>query len=80
MNDNTTKMQELQTTYNLMEDADKKKFMFETELNHWRQESTKMEREIQQEKYNIQIEQAKMKKTIEAEYKESLERFKTEAQ
>jgi hypothetical protein len=31
---------------------------------------------IQEEKYNIQIEQARMKKTIEAEYKEQLEKFK----
>jgi hypothetical protein len=31
---------------------------------------------IQEEKYNTQIDQAKMKKSIEAEYKESLEKFK----
>jgi hypothetical protein len=35
-----------------------------------------MNKVIQEEKYNIQIEQAKMKKAIEAEYKESLEKFK----
>lgn len=32
---------------------------------------------INEEKYNIEIEQAKMKKAIESEYKESLEKFKT---
>ncbi|MFS8159635.1 MAG: hypothetical protein ACMG6E_05380 [Candidatus Roizmanbacteria bacterium] len=31
---------------------------------------------IQEEKHNIQIEQAKMKRAIESEYKESLEKFK----
>jgi len=53
---------------------------YETQLAHWRTQCANMERVIQEEKYNLQIEQAKMKKALDAEYKSSLEKFKQQAQ
>ncbi|CDW79859.1 UNKNOWN [Stylonychia lemnae] len=78
--ENDTKINELREERNNMDDTYKKRIYFETQLQHWRNQCNSIQKVIQDEKYNIQIEQAKMKKAIESEYKESLEKFKAQAQ
>ncbi len=78
--ENEVKISELQESRNVMDDTYKRRIQYETELQHWKNQCLAIEKVITEEKYNIQIEQAKMKKTIEAEYKESLEKFKQQAQ
>ncbi len=63
-----------------MDDTFKKRIQYEAQLASWKNQCNSITKVIQEEKYNIQIEQAKMKKAIEAEYKESLEKFKQQAQ
>eukprot|EP00347_Sterkiella_histriomuscorum_P022548 403338076 len=78
--DNEVKINELKEERNNMDDTFKKRIYYETQLAHWKNQCNNITKVIQDEKYNIQIEQAKMKKAIEAEYKESLEKFKAQAQ
>ena len=74
------KISELKEERNNMDETFKKKVYYETQLAHWRNQCAHMEGVIQEEKYNMQIEQAKMKKALDAEYKASLEKFKQQAQ
>lgn len=76
ISENEIKISELQESRNVMDDTYKNRIKYETELHHWRTQCNSILKVIQEEKYNIQIEQAKMKKAIESEYKESLEKFK----
>ena len=78
--ENEIKISELQESRNVMDDTYKKRIQYETELFHWQNQCTQLTKVIQEEKYHIQIEQAKMKKAIESEYKDSLEKFKQQAQ
>lgn len=63
-----------------MDEIFRKRIQHEAQLASWKNQCNQIQKVIQEEKYNIQIEQAKMKKAIEAEYKESLEKFKQQAQ
>ena len=63
-----------------VKEVDARKIKYEVEMGHCKQQISDLTRTIKEEKYNIQIEQAKMKKAIEAEYKELMEKFKAQAQ
>ena len=45
-------------------------------MEHLENENKKLEDLHQEERFNIEIERAKLKNNIEAEYKENLEKFK----
>ncbi len=59
-----------------MDDTQKKKVIFETELSHWRNECANKAKEIQEVKYRNQIELAKKKQRLELETEAKLELFK----
>ena len=62
-----------------MKENEKKKVMYELELFEWGQQCRLKQDEITQTKYQNQIDLAKMKREIEQEYDESLEKCKQQA-
>ena len=77
--ENEIKINELKEERNSMDETYKKRILHEAQLAAQKNECNKITKTIQEEKYIIQIEQARMKKQIEADYKESLEKFKQQA-
>ena len=77
--ENEIKINELKEERNNMDETYKRRIQYEAQLASWKNQCNHITKIIQEEKYNIQIEQAKMKKAIEADYKESLEKFKSQA-
>ena len=72
-------MTEMTENLDKMQPISKEKLKYELELMAWQQDCTSLEKTIQEEKYNIEIEQARMKKEMEAQFQESLEQFKAQA-
>ena len=62
-----------------MQEVGKEKLKFELELMVWQQDCASLEKTIQEEKYRIEIEKARMRREMEAQFKESLEQFKLQA-
>lgn len=54
-------MSELNENLNKMDDVGKEKLRYELELKAWQQDCDSLEKTIQEEKYKIEIEQARMK-------------------
>lgn len=59
-----------------MQEVGKEKLKYELELMAWQQDCASLEKTIQEEKYRVEIEKARMKREMEATFKESLEHFK----
>ena len=72
-------MSELHENLDKMQDVGKEKLKYELELMAWQQDCASLEKTIQEEKYRIQIEQARMKQEMEAQFEESLEQFQAQA-
>ena len=72
-------MTEMTENLDKMQPISKEKLKYELELMAWQQDCTSLEKTIQEEKYNIEIEQARMKREMEAQFQESLEQFKAQA-
>jgi len=51
-----------------MQDVGKEKLKYELELMAWQQDCTSLEKTIQEEKYRIEIEQARMKREMELQF------------
>ena len=64
---------------NKLEPVGKEKLKYELELMAWQQDCASVEKTIQEEKYRIEIEQARMKKDMEAHNQDTLEQFKAKA-
>jgi hypothetical protein len=79
LTENEVKINELQETRNIMDDTYKKRIEYEAELHHWRTECAKLQKVIQQDKYNSQIDLAKKKQRLELETEAKLELFKQQA-
>mmetsp|Transcript_11164 Transcript_11164/g.18755 ORF Transcript_11164/g.18755 Transcript_11164/m.18755 type:complete len:119 (+) Transcript_11164:435-791(+) len=62
-----------------MQDVGKEKLKYELELMAWQQDCGGLEKTIQEEKYRIEIEKARLKREMEAQFAESLEHFKHQA-
>jgi len=73
------KVSELHENLDKMQDVGKEKLKYELELMAWQQDCASLEKTIQEEKYRIQIEQARMKQEMEAQFEESLEQFQAQA-
>jgi hypothetical protein len=65
-------MSELNENLNKMDDVGKEKLRYELELKAWQQDCDSLEKTIQEEKYKIEIEQARMKQEMNKKFKESL--------
>lgn len=52
LQENEIKINELQENRNIMDDTFKKRTEYEAELHYWRNECAKLQKLIQQEKYN----------------------------
>ena len=63
-----------------MQEVGKEKLKYELELMAWQQDCASLEKTIQEEKYRIEIEQARMKEKMEEKQKNSLHLFKLQAQ
>ena len=61
------------------EEIVKKAFLYDFKLLEWRQQCQMLQDKITRAKYENQIELAKMKLEIEAEYEEQLEKFQQKA-
>ena len=57
---------------NKLEGVGKEKLKYELELMAWQQDCASVEKTIQEEKYRIEIEQAKMKREMEHQFEEEL--------
>ena len=57
---------------NKLEPVGKEKLKYELELMAWQQDCASVEKTIQEEKYRIEIEQAKMKREMEKQFEEEL--------
>lgn len=79
LEENEIQANELEENVKAMKDVERKKIVYELELFEWGQQCKKLQDKITQTKYNNQIELAKVKRQIEAEYDESLEKFKAQA-
>lgn len=55
-----------------MHDVGKEKLKYELELMAWQQDCTSLEKTIQQEKYQIEIEQARMKREMQKKFQDEL--------
>jgi len=73
------KVSELHENLDKMQDVGKEKLKYDLELMAWQQDCASLEKTIQEEKYRIQIEQARMKQEMEAQFEESLEQFQAQA-
>ena len=62
------KKSELNDELEKMGGAQKEKLKYELELMAWRQDCASLEKTIQEERYRIEIEQARMKQKKEAEF------------
>lgn len=65
-------MSELNENLNKMDDVGKEKLRYELELKAWQQDCDSLEKTIQEEKYKIEIEQARMKQEMTKKFRESL--------
>ena len=72
-------MSELNENLNKMDDVGKEKLRYELELKAWQQDCDSLEKTIQEEKYKIEIEQARMKQEMNIEFNISLKQFVLEA-
>lgn len=72
-------MSELNENLNKMDDVGKEKLRYELELKAWQQDCDSLEKTIQEEKYKIEIEQARMKQEMTKKFRESLQQFVQEA-
>ncbi len=72
-------MSELNENLNKMDDVGKEKLRYELELKAWQQDCDSLEKTIQEEKYKIEIEQARMKQEMNNEFNISLKQFVLEA-
>ena len=79
LKDGKTKVNELEEDLDSMDKIQKKKVIYEFKLMEWNTACRQKQDIITQAKYNNEIELAKMKREIEAEYDESLEKFKAQA-
>ena len=61
-------MSELNENLNKMDDVGKEKLRYELELKAWQQDCDSLEKTIQEEKYKIEIEQARMKQEMNNEF------------
>lgn len=71
--DTEVKVTELNENLDKMKDVEKEKLKYELELMAWQQDCASLEKTIQEEKYRIEIEQARMKKEMESQFQDSLE-------
>ena len=69
INTTVTKKTELNDNLEKMEDVSKQKLKYELELMAWQQDCASLEKTINEERYRIEIEQARMKRQKEAEFK-----------
>ena len=67
------KVSELNENLDKMHDVGKEKLKYELELMAWQQDCGSLEKTIQEEKYRIEIEQARMKREMEAQFQDELE-------
>lgn len=79
INDTMVKKTELNDQLEKMGGAQKEKLKYELELMAWRQDCSSLEKTIQEEKYRIEIEQARMKQKKEADFESQLANFKLKA-
>lgn len=73
-------MSEIKEDLDKMQEVGKEKLKYELELMAWQQDCASLEKTIQEEKYRIEIEQARMKEKMEEKQKNSLHLFKLQAQ
>lgn len=67
------KVSELHENLDKMHDVGKEKLKYELELMAWQQDCSSLEKTIQEEKYRIEIEQARMKREMESQFQDELE-------
>ena len=79
LKDGGVKVSELEEGLEAMDKLRKKKVIYEFKLLEWNTACRQKQDIITQAKYNNQIELAKDRREIEAEYDESLEKFKAQA-
>ena len=79
LKDGGVRVSELEEDLQAMDYIQKKKVIYEFKLLEWNTACRQKQEIITAAKYNNQIELAKMKREIEAEYDESLEKFKAQA-
>ena len=79
VNETMVKKTELTDELEKMEGAQREKLKYELELMAWQQDCESLEKTIQEEKYRIEIEQARMKQKMEAEFDSRLAQFKMKA-
>ena len=75
----TVAVQEVKEENDANKEISKKAFLYAFKLSEWQNNCTKLQQKITQAKYENQIELAKMKLGIEAEYEEQLEKFQQKA-
>ena len=73
------RVSELHENMDKMQDIGKEKLKYELELMAWQQDCASLEKTIQEERYRIEIEQARMKKEMEIQFKDSLEQYEAQA-
>ncbi len=78
--DTNIKVSELNENLDKMQEVGKEKLKYELELMAWQQDCASLEKTIQEEKYRIEIEQARMKEKMGEKQKNSLHLFKLQAQ
>ena len=79
LHETDVKVSELHENLDKMQDVGREKLKYELELMAWEQDATNLEKTIQEEKYRIEIEQAQMKRDMEQQFQEQLEKFKLQA-
>ena len=67
------KVQERHENLDKMQGVGKEKLKFQLELMAWQQDCDTVQKTILEEKYRIEIEQARMKREMEVQFKQSLE-------
>lgn len=80
LSDNEVRIYEAREERGGLDETFKRRIYYETQLHHWRNQCALTEGAIQEERHAQQIEQARLKQALEAEYRQGLERFKQQAQ
>lgn len=73
------KVSEQNESLDKMQEVGQKKLKYELELMAWQQDCKSLETAYQEEKYLIEIELARMKKSKQAEFQQSLDQSKLQA-
>lgn len=79
MKDINTRLAELKENLDKLQSVGKEKLRYELSLKSMQQDCESLEKIIQEEKYRIEISQARMKKNMEVDFQARLKEFKETA-